>query len=92
MTGYLENAQKPQLLTLNPLLIPGLNFFQVLAVSLSLFYSLLASCKVLEKINEQSLRYLKTDRQTDGQGRLPWTPLGEHGVQNDNIVGSVVSN
>ena len=38
------------------------------------------------KTNEQSPRYLKTDRQTDGQadgqGRLLWTLSGKHGVQN----------
>ena len=39
----------------------------------------------LEKINERSLRYLKTDHgpRTDGQGQLLRTPSGKPGVQND---------
>ena len=46
----------------------------------------------LEKTNEQSLRYLKTDTRTDGrthgQGRLLRTPSGKPGVQNHiNILG-----
>ena len=28
------------------------------------------------------MKYLKTDRQTDRQGRLLWTPSGKLGVQN----------
>ena len=38
-----------------------------------------------KKNNERSLRYLKTDKQTDRrvdeQGRLLWTPTGKHGIQ-----------
>ena len=45
-------------------------------------YGALTSCKKLEKTNEQSLRYLKTDTHTDGQGRLLRTPSGKPGVQN----------
>ena len=51
-------------------------------------YGALTSCKKLEKTNERSLRYLKTDgpqttdQRTDGQGRLLRTPSGERGVQN----------
>ena len=48
---------------------------------------LLTSCKKLEKTNEQSPRYLKTDGltdgQTDGQGRLLWTQTGKPGIQNE---------
>ena len=39
--------------------------------------------KKLEKINEWSLRYLKTDQcTTDGQGRLLRSPLGKRWVLN----------
>ena len=45
-------------------------------------YGALTSCKKLEKTNERSLRYLKTDGPTDhGQGRLLRTPLGKPRVQ-----------
>ena len=41
----------------------------------------------LEKNNEQSLRYLKTNRRTtDRQGRLIRTPSEEPGIQNDKKV------
>ena len=48
-------------------------------------YGALTSCKKLEKNNEWSPRYLESDGrtkgQTNGQGRLLWTPLGKPRVQ-----------
>merc|ERR1719494_225858 len=65
-------------------------FFKNRALSLLYPYGALTSCKKLEKTNERSLRYLKTDTRTDGhthgrthgQGRLLRTPSGKPGVQN----------
>ena len=51
------------------------------ALSLSYSYGALTSCKKLEKTNEQSLRYLKVDQQTDGQGQLLRTPLENPGYK-----------
>ena len=55
------------------------------ALSLLYPYSALTLCKILEKNNEWSLIYLKTDTptdgHTDGQGRLLRTPLAKPGVQ-----------
>ena len=55
-------------------------FFQNLALSLLYPYGALTSCKKLEKNNEQSLRYLKTDhgRTVDGPRTRAITkdPLG----------------
>ena len=52
-----------------------------------LLYCPATSCKVSEKTNERSLRYLKTDGYTDGhtdgpQWRLLRTPTGKPEVQN----------
>ena len=44
-------------------------------------YGTLTSCKKLGKTNEQPLRYLKTDGQTEGQGLLLRTPSGKLRVQ-----------
>ena len=59
-------------------------FFKNRALSLLYPYGTLTSCKKLEKTNERSLRYLKTDhgRTDQGQGRLLRTPSGKPGVQN----------
>ena len=61
-------------------------FFKNRALSLLNPYGALTSCKKLEKTNERSLRYLKTDTQTDGpthgQGRLLRTPSDKPEVQN----------
>ena len=43
-------------------------FFQNLALSLLYPYGALTSCKKLEKTNERSLRFLKTDRHTHTDG------------------------
>ena len=52
------------------------------ALSLLCPYGALTSCKKLEKTNEQSLRYLKTDGHTDGpQGQILRTPTGKPEVQ-----------
>ena len=65
-------------------------FFKIPDLSLFLLYWPLTSSKVLEKLNERSPRYLKTDGRTNGrtdwQGRLPWTPLGKPRVQNQEII------
>ena len=62
MTCFGENVQKLQCFTFNPRIKI---FFKILAVSLSLFYGPPTSCKVSEKNNKHSPRYLKTDGQTD---------------------------
>ena len=55
-------------------------FFKNQALSLLYPYGALTSCKKLEKANEQSLRYLKTDhRRTKA---ITKDPLGKPGVQN----------
>ena len=56
-----RKCQKPQL---NPQIKI---FFKIQAVSLFLLYGPATSCKISEKTNERSPRYLKTDRRTDGQ-------------------------
>ena len=60
-------------------------FFKNRALSLLYPYGSLTSCKKLEKTNEQSLSYLKTDTHTNGQGRLLRTTSGKLGVQNDKL-------
>ena len=67
-----------------PHLWPPGSFFKNRAPSLLYPYGALTSCKKLEKTNEGSLRYLKTDTHTDthGQGRLLRTPSAKLGVQN----------
>ena len=53
-------------------LIPRLIFFSNSGyVTFFLIYWPLTSCKVSEKTNEWSLRYLKTDTQTDGRTHRP---------------------
>ena len=73
-----------------PVCDPQRFFFKNWALSLLYPYGALTSCKILEKTNEQSLRYLKTDIRTDththGQGRLLRTPLAKLGVQNAYIM------
>ena len=54
-------------------------FFENWALSLLHSYGALASCKQLEKPNEQSLRYSKTDHgTTDGQMDKPQTDRGDY--------------
>ena len=50
-------------------------FFKIPAVSLSLLYWPLTSCRVSEKTNEGPLRYLKKDQRTDR-----WTDKGHDRV------------
>ena len=63
-------------------------FFLNRALSLLYPYGALSSCKKLEKNNERSLRYLKTDhgltdgRTNHGQGRLLRTLLSKPWGQN----------
>ena len=83
-----RKCQKTQIFTLNT----QIKFcFKIPTVSLFLLHWPATSCKLSEKTNEQSLRYLKTDRQTNGrthrqtngpQGQLLRTPTGKTGVQN----------
>ena len=65
-----------------PHLWPQIFFFKNLALSLLYTYGALTSCKKLEKNNERSPRYLKTDGQTHththGQGWLLRAPSGNY--------------
>ena len=87
MQRYGQKTSKiPQKWGFSPICDPPRFFFKNRALSLLYPYGALTSCKKLEKTNEQSLRYLKTDGhtdgRTDGQGRLLRTPSGKPGVQN----------
>ena len=55
-----------------PICDPSTFFFKNLALSLLYSYGSLTSCKKLEKTNERSLRYLKTD----GPRAFTKDPLG----------------
>ena len=66
-----------------PFATPHDLFFKNRALSLLCPYGALTLCKKIEKTNEQSLRYLKTDTQTGGQGLLLRTPSGKPGVENE---------
>ena len=72
-------SKKPSFWHLIPLNPRIKIFFKIPVVSLFLLHWSLTSCKVSEKLNERSRR---TNGQTNGQGRLLWTPSGKHGVQN----------
>ena len=69
MTGCRDMDKKhkkcPQNGVFPPFLTPKI-FFKNRALSLLYPYGALTSCKKLEKTNEQSLRYLKTDGRTHG--------------------------
>ena len=86
MTGCRDMDKKHQKCPKNggfPPLVTPQDFFS--KIGLCHFCTLmvaLTSCKKLENTNERSLRYVKTDQQTDGPGRLPWTPSVKPGVQN----------
>ena len=70
MTGYRYMDKKHKKYSQNgvsPICDPPRFFFKNRALSLLYPYGALTSCKKLEKINEQSLRYLKTDTRTDGR-------------------------
>ena len=60
----LPSCKNKTFLTLNPRIEI---FFKNWAVSLFLLYYSLTSCKISEKSNEQSQRYLRTDGLTDGR-------------------------
>ena len=62
------------------------DFFKNRALSLLYPNGALTSCKKLEKDNERSLRYSKTDTHTHGQRRLLRAPSGKPGVQNRNLI------
>ena len=59
-----KTSKMPQKWGFSPICDPP-RFFKNRALSLLYPYGALTSCKKLEKTNEQSLRYLKTDGQTD---------------------------
>ena len=66
-----KTSKMPQKWGFSPICDPPRFFFKNRALSLLYPYGALTSCKKLEKTNEQSLRYLKTDgwtdERTDGQ-------------------------
>ena len=90
-TKNIKNALKRGVF---PHLWPPMIFFKNRALSLLYPYGALTSCKKLEKTNERSLRYLKTDTRThrrtdgrkDGQGQLLRTHSSKPGVQNISIT------
>ena len=57
MTDFVENVQKPQILTLNP---ETKILFKIPDVSLFFALLTLNFMQISEKTNEQALRYLKT--------------------------------
>ena len=83
-----KTSNMPQKWGFYPICDPQEFFFKNQALSLLYPYGTLTSSKKLEKNNEWSLRYLKTDHgrtngpRTNGQGRLLRTPSGKPGVQN----------
>ena len=86
MTGFWENVQNTNFWHLIPLIPQNKICFQNSCRITFLLYGTLTSCKVSEKANERSLRYQRqgrTDRQTDEQGLLLWTPSGKPRVQNE---------
>ena len=79
-------SQNPNFWHLIPLNPQIKIFFQIRVVSLLLLYGPATSCKVSEKTNKRSLRYLKTDTRTHGrthrpQGWLLRTPPGKPRIQ-----------
>ena len=74
----------------SPICDPLRFFFKNRALSLLYPYGALTSCKKFEKTNERSPRYLKTngltDRLSDRQGRLLWTPWGKLGSNNTPVT------
>ena len=83
LTKNIKNTPK---MGFSPICDPQDIFFKNRALSLLYPYGALTSCIKLEKNNELSPRYLKTDQRTNqrtnGQGWSLRTPLGEPGVQN----------
>ena len=65
-TKTIKNAPKRRVF---PICDPPRFFFKNRALSLLYPYGALTSCKKLEKTNERSLRYLKTDGRTTDHGR-----------------------
>ena len=72
----------PQKWGFSPICDPPRFFFKNRALSLLYPYGALTSCKKLEKTNERSLRYLKTDGRTNGRTDMgdyigpPWVNPG----------------
>ena len=89
-----KTSKMPQKWGFSPICDPPRFFFKNRALSLLYPYGVLTSCKKLEKTNERSLRYLKTETRTDtwthGHGRLLRTPSGKRGVQNVNILVTLI--
>ena len=87
MSGFRENVQKRQILTVNLPLSLDQDFFHNFGPVTLLLYWPLTSYKVSEKTNERW--HLKKDRQMDGWKHGPQTraismgPFMEPGVQNE---------
>ena len=85
-----KTSKMPPKWGFSPICDPSRFFFKNWTQSLLYTYGALTSCKKLDKTNELSLRYLKTDTHTDrrthGQGRLLRTPTGKPGVQNSKEI------
>ena len=83
-----KHQKCPKKMAVFPHLRPPKIFIKNRALSLLYNYGALTSCKKLEKNNERTLRYLKTETHTDTQTqthrhkRLLRTPSGKPGVQN----------
>ena len=76
-----KTSKMPQTGASSPICDPKI-LFQNQALSFLYPCGALTSCKKLEKTNERSLRYLKTDIQTHWQGPLLRIPSGKPWVQN----------
>ena len=63
---WTKKSKIPPKMGFFPICDPQGFFFKNQALSLLCPYGSLTSCKKLEKTNERSLRYLKTDTRTDG--------------------------
>ena len=91
MQRYGQKSSKiPRKWSFSQICDPPKIFFKNRALSLLYPYGALTSCKKLEKTNQRSLRYLKTDTHTDGRthwhGRLLRTPSGKPRLQNSLIM------
>ena len=89
MDQFLRKCQKQKFDTLIPPLFPGLILFE--NSGCVTFFILLTSnfMQSFRKTNTESLEIFKegqTNRLTNRQGQLLWTPTGKPGVQNIKIA------
>ena len=83
-----KTSKMPQKWRCSPICDPQIFFSKIGLLSLLYTNGALTLCKKLEKTNEPSLRYLKTDQQTTdrqkekSQGQILRTPSGKPGVHN----------